>query len=36
MKMENELKTKFDGKAKAIKVKEQQAVDKDQVLIVFE
>ena len=36
MKMENELKAKFDGKVKAIKVKEHQAVDKDQVLVVFE
>jgi len=34
--MENELKAKFDGKVKSIKVKEHQAVDKDQVLIVFE
>ncbi|MGB2980478.1 MAG: biotin/lipoyl-containing protein [Candidatus Zixiibacteriota bacterium] len=36
MKMENELKAKHDGKVKAIKVKKHQAVDKDQVLIVFE
>ena len=36
MKMENELKAKFDGKVKTIKVKEHQAVDKDKVLIVFE
>jgi len=36
MKMENELKAKHDGKVKAIKVKQHQAVDKDQVLIVFE
>jgi biotin carboxyl carrier protein len=36
MKMENELKAKFDGKVKAIKVKKHQAVDKDQVLVVFE
>ena len=36
MKMENELKAKFDGKVKAIKVKEHQAVEKDEVLIVFE
>ena len=36
MKMENELKAKFDGKVKAVKVKEHQAVDKDQVLVVFE
>ncbi len=36
MKMENELKAKHDGKVKEIKVKLHQAVDKDQVLIVFE
>jgi biotin carboxyl carrier protein len=36
MKMENELKAKFDGTVKAIKVNEHQAVDKDEVLIVFE
>ncbi|MGB8658158.1 MAG: biotin/lipoyl-containing protein [Candidatus Zixiibacteriota bacterium] len=36
MKMENELKAKFDGKVKAVKVKEHQPVDKDQVLVVFE
>jgi len=36
MKMENELKAKHDGKVKAIKVKKHQAVDKDEVLIVFE
>jgi biotin carboxyl carrier protein len=36
MKMENELKAKFDGKVKSIRVKEHQAVDKDEVLIVFE
>ncbi len=36
MKMENELKVKFDGKVKKIKVKEHQAVDKDEVLIEFE
>jgi biotin carboxyl carrier protein len=36
MKMENELKAKFDGKVKTIKVKEHPAVDKGQVLIVFE
>ncbi len=29
MKMGNELKAKFDGKVKTIKVKEHQAVDKD-------
>jgi biotin carboxyl carrier protein len=33
--MENELKAKLDGKVKAIKVKEHQVVDKDQV-VVFE
>jgi acetyl/propionyl-CoA carboxylase alpha subunit len=36
MKMENELKAKHDGKIKAVKVKKHQAVDKDQLLIVFE
>jgi acetyl/propionyl-CoA carboxylase alpha subunit len=36
MKMENELKTKHDGKVKEVKVKKHQAVDKDQLLIVFE
>ena len=36
MKMENELKAKHDGKVKEIKVKKHQAVDKDQVLVVFE
>jgi acetyl/propionyl-CoA carboxylase alpha subunit len=36
MKMENELKAKHDGKVKAIRVKKHQAVDKDQLLIVFE
>jgi acetyl/propionyl-CoA carboxylase alpha subunit len=36
MKMENELKAKSDGKVKAIKVKVHQAVEKDEVLIVFE
>ena len=36
MKMENELKAKSDGKVKAIKVKKHQAVEKDEVLIVFE
>jgi len=36
MKMENELKAKFDGKVKSIKVKNHQAVEKDEVLIVFE
>ncbi|MDP3024086.1 MAG: biotin/lipoyl-containing protein [candidate division Zixibacteria bacterium] len=36
MKMENELKAKFDGKVKKVKVKPGQAVDKDEVLVVFE
>lgn len=36
MKMENELKAKFDGKVKKIRVKPGQAVDKDEVLVVFE
>ena len=36
MKMENELKAKHDGKVKEVKVKKHQAVDKDQLLIVFE
>lgn len=36
MKMENELKAKFDGKVKAIKIKKNQAVEKDEVLVVFE
>lgn len=36
MKMENELKARQDGKVKEIKVKQHQAVDKDEVLIVFE
>jgi len=36
MKMENELKAKFDGRVKKIKVKPGQAVDKDQVLVIFE
>lgn len=36
MKMENEVKAKFDGKVKTIKVKEHQAVDKEEVLMVFE
>jgi len=36
MKMENELKAKFDGKVKRIKVKPGQAVDKDDVLVIFE
>ena len=36
MKMENELKAKFDGKVKKVKVKKHQAVNKDEVLILFE
>jgi biotin carboxyl carrier protein len=36
MKMENELKAKFDGKVKKIKVKPGQAVDRDEVLVIFE
>ena len=36
MKMENELKAKDDGRVKQVKVKSGQAVDKDEVLIVFE
>ena len=36
MKMENELKAKFDGRVKKIKVKPGQAVDKDEVLVIFE
>jgi biotin carboxyl carrier protein len=36
MKMENELKAPHDGKVKEIKIKKHQAVDKDQVLMVFE
>jgi acetyl/propionyl-CoA carboxylase alpha subunit len=36
MKMENELKAQHDGKVREIKVKLHQAVDKDQVLIIFE
>ncbi|NOZ61494.1 MAG: biotin/lipoyl-binding protein [Calditrichaeota bacterium] len=35
MKMENELKAPFDATIKEIKVSEKQAVDKDQLLIVF-
>lgn len=31
--MENELKAKFDGKAKVIEVKKHQAVNKDKVLL---
>jgi biotin carboxyl carrier protein len=36
MKMENELKAKFDGRVKKIRVKPGQAVDRDQVLVIFE
>jgi biotin carboxyl carrier protein len=36
MKMENELKAPHDGKVKEIKIKKHQAVEKDQVLMVFE
>ncbi len=36
MKMENEIKSQYEGKVKKILVKEKQAVDKDQVLIVLE
>lgn len=36
MKMENELKAKFNGKVKKVKVKPGQAVEKDEVLVVFE
>jgi len=36
MKMENELKAKFDGRVKKVKVKPGQAVDKNDVLIIFE
>ncbi|OGC84283.1 MAG: hypothetical protein A2W07_05105 [candidate division Zixibacteria bacterium RBG_16_43_9] len=36
MKMENELKAKFDGKVKQIRVKPGQAVDRDEVLVIFE
>ena len=36
MKMENELKARFDAKVKEVKVKPGQAVEKDEVLIVFE
>jgi biotin carboxyl carrier protein len=36
MKMENELKAKFDGRVKKIKVKPGQAVDRDEVLVIFE
>jgi len=36
MKMENELKATFEGIVKKIKVKPGQAVDKDEVLVIFE
>jgi len=36
MKMENELKARFDAKVKEIKVKPGQAVEKDETLIIFE
>ena len=36
MKMENELKAKFDAKIKEVKVKPGQAVEKDETLIIFE
>ncbi len=36
MKMENELKATFEGKVKKVKVKPGQAVDKDDVLVIFE
>jgi biotin carboxyl carrier protein len=36
MKMENELKAKFDGKVKKVRVKPGQAVEKDEVMVVFE
>ena len=36
MKMENELKAKFDAKIKEVKVKPGQTVEKDETLIVFE
>jgi biotin carboxyl carrier protein len=36
MKMENALKSPTDGKVKAIKVKQGQNVEKNQLLIVFE
>jgi len=36
MKMENELKASFDAKVKQIRVKPGKAVEKDEVLIVFE
>lgn len=36
MKMENELKAKFDGKVKKVRVKPGQAVEKNEVLVIFE
>ena len=36
MKMENELKAKFDGKVKKVRVKPGQAVEKDEVMVIFE
>ena len=36
MKMENEVKALFDATVKEIKVEEKQAVEKDQILILFE
>jgi len=36
MKMENELKATSFGKVKDIKVKQGQAVEKNEVLVVFE
>lgn len=36
MKMENEIKSSYEGKVKKILVREKQTVDKDQVLLVLE
>ena len=36
MKMENEIKSPYEGKVKKILVREKQTVDKDQVLLVLE
>jgi biotin carboxyl carrier protein len=36
MKMENELKATGPGKVKEIRVKQGQAVEKNEVLVVFE
>jgi biotin carboxyl carrier protein len=36
MKMENELKAKFDGKVKKVRVKPGQAVEKNEILVIFE